>query len=237
METLKNKYIPMLFAGNMVEALLQDKKKQTRRALKEQPVKIDGNWSLGWMNWDIKYGKVIPAPGYSLSEKAGIKPGDIIWVRETWFSTRFDYKEQLALGNTDHIKYKADRDYDPVKDCVGRNWKPSLHMPKEACRIFLKVTSLHAERLQDISEEDAIAEGCHLYGPFGEYAGAPHPAALTAGGNAKRAYRSPVRAFQSLWEFIASEDSWNANPWVWVIKFEKIERPADFLEYELIEKA
>lgn len=226
METLKNKYIPMLFAGNMVEALLQDKKKQTRRALKEQPVWKDRFWHLGGAAWSMDH--VTPVPGHSLYERMICKPGDIIWVRETWFSTRFDCKEQLLLGNTDHIKYKADRDYDPVKDCVGRNWKPSLHMPKEACRIFLKVTSVHAERLQDISEEDAIAEGCHLYGPFGEYAGAPHPAVLAAGGNAKRAYRSPVRAFQSLWEFIASEDSWKTNPWVWVIKFERIERPADF---------
>lgn len=219
----------MLFAGNMVEALLKDKKKQTRRALKEQPVKKGENWWLGGVNWDVKYGKVIPAPGYSLSEKAGIKPGDIIWVRETWFSTRFDCKEQLLQGNTDHIKYKADRDYDPVKDCVGRNWKPSLHMPKEACRIFLKVTSVHAERLQDIPEDDAIDEGVirDVNMPinfinrwfYRDYTGE-----TSCCGDARS-------SFMTLWKKMFGAESWKANPWVWVIKFERIERPADFLEY------
>ena len=99
-------------------------------------------------------------------------------------------------------------------------------MPKEAARIFLKLTNVRCERLQDISEEDAVAEGIERYGPFGEFKGDPHP----SGGMMRfRAYRKAARAFQDLWDSInAKKYPWKSNPWVWVYDFERIEKPKNF---------
>ncbi|HCA5292478.1 TPA: hypothetical protein MW255_001046 [Acinetobacter baumannii] len=81
-----------------------------------------------------------------------------------------------------------------------------------------KITAIRVERLQDISDEDSIKEGCIEFGPFDEYRGAPHP---TVSGNF-RAYQKPKDAFKSVWEHIEGPDSWHENPWVWVISFELI---------------
>ena len=99
-------------------------------------------------------------------------------------------------------------------------------MPKEACRLFLKITSIKVERLQDISEEDAIAEGV-LSIPaksFGKEFRA-YVDYLASGSY----YPISEFSFESLWQSINGEESWNANPFVWIITFEKIQKPADFL--------
>lgn len=124
--------------------------------------------------------------------------GDVLWVRETWdFGYPYAYKADGALPIT--------------------KWRPSIHMPKAACRLFLRITNVRVERLQDISEEDAIAEGVSRYpkSPIYGYKNYLHEDmyCLTA-----------VDSFRTLWHSINGEQSWNDNPWVWVVEFERIEK-------------
>lgn len=220
---------PILFSTPMVEALLAGRKTKTRRAS-----------NLGKVNespdvW--RYMGELSIPGEEHSGIHGFetydnyildiecpygKVGDVLWVRETWFPTRFDYKKLLSLGDKSHIKYKAGGNYCPKRDCVGRSWKPSIHMPKEAARIFLEITDIRVERLQDISEEDAKAEGVLYYGEdSGDYKNYLYNdkhgddwGVLTA-----------IESFQTLWQSINGIESWDLNPWVWVIEFMKIPKP------------
>src|SRR5690606_3289869 len=163
MTTIKE--IPLLFQTEMVRAVDKYRKEQTRRAkglneINEAPdiyeykgVLETGNHVFGRM-WKGHFvqSKHIKCP-YG-------EPGDLLWVRETfteWPKGSFQYKASTASGDELGI------------------WKPSIHMPKAACRIWLMVEEIRVERLQDISEEDAVEEGCSPYGPFGEYRGSIHP--------------------------------------------------------------
>lgn len=218
-----NNFKPILFSTEMVQAILEGRKTQTRRVLKlKTPVDIAGVEVDCYLRLDLiptnmqvfyanKTDKQINL--YSDNEYAKYKPGDVLWVRETFGTT--------TIGTM----YKANV-CSPDCDKPLSGWKPSLFMPKEAARIFLKVTNVRCERLQDISEEDAIAEGIERYGPFGEFKGDPHP----SGGMMRfRAYSKAARAFQDLWDSInAKKHPWKSNPWVWVYDFERIEKPADF---------
>jgi hypothetical protein len=162
---------------------------------------------------------IYPMPKY--------KVGDILWVRET-------FREYFHVDRLDEkiIEYKADnppmiRIFDDngfqVYKKDGRekliNWKPSIFMPKEAARIFLRIMDIRVERLQDISEEDAIAEGIEIVNEkvpvkaYKDYLGQYNY------------YSNPINSFKSLWESINGEKSWEQNPYVWVIHFEKITKP------------
>ena len=131
---------------------------------------------------------------------APYQPGDILYVRETFFEHKGRYY------------YKADGKHDALDALIGGSffkWRPSIHMPKAAARIWLKVTDVRVERLQDITEEQAQAEGRDsgmLTGP------------CTARGQ-----------FENRWNYIKKfnleSDGWDANPWVWVIEFERCEKP------------
>ena len=119
-------------------------------------------------------------------------PGDILWVRETWQHTKV-----LNLHPTDGCYgyvYRADAQ--PWEDYEGWKWKPSIFMPKEACRLWLKITSAREERLQSISEVDAKAEGF-----------------------------DSIDSFFALWQKINGTESLAINPWVWVYDFEVIPKP------------
>jgi hypothetical protein len=125
--------------------------------------------------------------------------GDIIWVRET-------FAPIINTEGQETFVYKADDDFykDTIEDWKG--WKPSLFMPKDACRLFLKITNIRVERLQDISEADA------------EYEGAKKMPLEHLGG----AFPNHKSGFESLWQSINGKESWDSNPYVWVIEFEKI---------------
>lgn len=206
------KFIPILFSTPMVKAILDRTKKQTRRVIKHQPSETGVSAFNDGEHPQMKcpYGKV----------------GDVIWVRETWRK----YYNVDENGNTDFdkeiIEYAADNPpMIPEMDGDGFqvfnkdgsekfiSWKPSLFMPKEACRIFLKVKSVRVERLQDIKEQDVKKEGAgqevRQMWLFGH---------LQSGRD--EIYR---RSFQRLWESINGPESWEANPWVWVIEFERVE--------------
>lgn len=166
--------------------------------------------------------------------------GDRIWVRETWGAVSHELDEdgriqpwtpdrpatvihEMPFGNgyySGHAIYAADGDFtwgddDGYED--GRScWKPSIHMPRAASRILLEITDVRVERLNAISEEDATAEGVPPAGSLlPDYPGT----FLTPKGD----FATAKISFQRLWEYIYGAESWEANPWVWVIEFKRIE--------------
>lgn len=164
--------------------------------------------SAGFIPVDVKcpYGKV----------------GDILYVRETWCWDWLDYPERTKK----YYFYKA-----TTPDYVfasGEHWLPSIHMPKEAARLFLKITDIRVERANDISEEDAIAEGVEwriMGEEYGRLAGQRLYKDYINPGNAQFGPIFAKDSFIYLWQSINGEDSWEANPWVWVITFERTEKP------------
>lgn len=201
---------PILFSGPMVRALLDGSKKQTRRVVKPQPdTAHDGEpyWFIGgYRVWGYR-----PAPAVPL--RAGGNPlpcpygqrGDRLWVRES-FAHMYRDNAQPEKRAPEDVAYMADNlTPDPY---VYGSWKPSIHMPRWASRITLEITSVRVERLQDISADDARAEGCpdrHI--PGAEQASVDLLAKLW---------------YHDLWEQINGPDSWAANPWVWAIEFRRL---------------
>jgi hypothetical protein len=109
-----------------------------------------------------------------------------------------------------------------AKEKYGYKWKPSIHMPKAACRIWLRVKSVTIERLQSITQEDAIKEGVFFSDPYEGYV-------TDSEGRSFHTFL-PARSFEHLWCSINGAESWDANPWVWVIEFEKLDQmPEGFL--------
>ena len=203
---------PILFSGPMVRAILEGRKTQTRRVVKCAFQSIeerdDGVLWLWREDCENATDHWYPCP-YG-------QPGDRLWVRETWrgIVQVNGPHESFRLGVAQYIpdqehccrvEYSATQE-----DCTGP-WRPSIHMPRWASRILLEIVSVRVERLQDISEDDAKAEGA----PFelGELE------RLILGAKAK--YRS---GFIRLWQSINGRESWDANPWVWVIEFRRVQQ-------------
>lgn len=196
---------PILFNTEMVEAILEGQKTQTRRTVKQPP--IVGDIMRDEKGWYYEDGT---RNGHSLIPQ--FSTGDILWVRETWGKlTECDVFPPYE-PHEERFIYRADRG-DP--DHFQAKWHPSIHMPKEAARIFLRVKDVRVERLQDIDEDAAIAEGI-----------ADSPAGTD----------SPLLRFTELWDkTIRREDlrefGYHANPWVWVIEFERCEKPEGWLQW------
>jgi hypothetical protein len=217
------KYIPMLYSTEMVLAILSDDKSQTRRVLKNQPplnAKFCGvientAGEIGYYFTDGTTGNMQGFfPGLDSNIKCPYgKPGDVIWVRETFFDCR-KYKTAPAFNGANDFLYKAD---DAFIGC--HNWKPSIHMPKEAARIFLEVIDVRLQLLNEISGVDAFREGVLI---------APCYVPIGMSWNESRGAESQKK-FKELWIKIYGNDSWSANPWVWVIEFNRIDRPTGFL--------
>ena len=186
---------PILFSAPMVRALLDRSKTQTRRVLKP-----DGEYRL-----DV----VCPPDGGPSRCRYG-QPGDRLYVREAWSTHAcFDDIPPRDL-TTRSIHYMADG-----KIQTGK-FRQAFHMPRWASRILLEVVSVRVERLNDISEADAITEGC-TENHNGYFWGGPHAVSgLKQLATAKSAYRD-------LWESINGPGSWDANPWVWVVEFTRVQ--------------
>ena len=189
---------PMLMNSEMVKAILAGRKTVTRRLIKERHLCV----------LDSPYHKEhSEVPDKVLLEKlceSPYQPGDVLYVRETWCKGSLN-------GGADQYFYKAD---DNDFHC---QWRPSIHMPKEAARIFLRVTGVRVERLQDITLDDAIAEGCQ-----GKFIGSGE--CVGAGWEIL-----PEDEFADLWDSTIKKSDldkygWDANPWVWVIEFERISK-------------
>ncbi len=229
----------MIFNGEMVRAILDGRKTQTRRIIKWKQTRFteigereDGSkWP--WSE-DAEHACDFwhPCPFGAV--------GDRIWVRETWGVVSHAFSDdglmidwvpdrpatainEMPFGNgyySGHAIYAADGDFtwgddDGYED--GRScWKPSIHMPRAASRILLEITNVRVERLNAISEEDATAEGVPPAGSLlPDYPGT----FLTPKGD----FATAKVAFQRLWESIYGEESWKSNPWVWVIEFKRVE--------------
>lgn len=145
------------------------------------------------------------------------KVGDQLWVRET-----FGMKVRTVVGTPhESLCYRADKDneicaYSASGNEIPVKWKPSIHMPRWASRINLEITDIRVERLNDISEQDAIAEGIQKY--KGPLRWVRYLDAVTGEAN----FNCARDAFVSLWESINGAGSWSANPWVWVIEFKRV---------------
>jgi hypothetical protein len=202
---------PIIFSGPMVKAILEDRKNMTRRVITPQPEMIQDCEPEGY-SW---------VPFYKGRELSPTQcpygyVGDHLWVRETWaYATDF--------GNaTDHIFYRASYVNGGVYDDV-KTWNPSIFMPRTASRITLEVVSERVERLQEITEEDAIREGIERVG--GEYSCCPWKNYLKGTpGEMNMHCSAPTRSFQTLWDSINKKRGfgWDVNPWVWVIEFRRL---------------
>jgi hypothetical protein len=190
----------ILFSAPMVRALLAGTKTHTRRVVKVQEGSVQAN-----------------------SQSPYGRPGDRLWVRETFFAygrwdARYNEKKQRDEWRFADMtrecglsyRYAADGPGVPVEKgrsaTPGWHTRPALFMPRAASRILLEVASVRVERLQAISDHDAIAEGIER-----------------GAGNTTEWFSSPVGSYRSLWEQINGTGSWNANPWIWVVEFRRME--------------
>ena len=208
-----SRFVPMLFSTEMVQAILNSTKTETRRIVKFKKA----------YTYTLKSRFEKPEiQTLNNSQKPKVNVGDVIWVRETFNSN---------YNNTGFI-YKADYK-EPAKN--KQFWKASLFMPKVASRMFLKVVSVHIERLQDIDEQSAINEGIedfHLNTTFKGYCWKNYLFEVKKHGKICNAHISntPIESYMTLWQKINGKDSHELNPFVWVYKFERIERPYDFCQ-------
>lgn len=187
----------MIFNGEMVRAILDGRKTQTRRPVK-LPV-IDKNMGCELAGNELA-GEL--AAGNYWNSPFG-KPGDRIWVRETWAEAGAGAPE-LQLYRANYPKHVPSH-YENVPPAEEIRWTPSIHMPRWASRILLEIIDVRVERLSSISEEDAGKEG---------YPADPSP----FGGHMDK-----WLWFRQLWDGIYPEQSFKHNPWVWVIEFKRIE--------------
>lgn len=185
---------PILFSAAMVRAILADEKMQARPKIKPQPVG--------------SFGLFDPAHGFRFHEGPNLwcpygKPGDRLWVRETFgyfIDTDTINGQRVELGRD--FVYRADDE----NKTVHTKWTPSIHMPRKASRITLEINGVRVERLNDISEQDAEAEGVAF---MREIPDADETLCAS-------------KLFELLWESINGAGSWEQNPWVWVIEFKRV---------------
>ena len=194
--------LSILFNTEMVKAILAGRKTCTRRVVKPMPQGyFEVNESpLYIYDTDPPQGTITPP----------YQPGDILYVRETWGK---GYEEGTYI-------YKADdklADLPTFKDSTKLIYHPSIHMPKEAARIWLKVTDVRVEQLQEITEDGAKEEGANCKN--GKNVGLE-----------EKMRRTAIERYAEIWNSTVKKSAldrhgWDANPWVWVIDFERCEKP------------
>ena len=217
MDTKTVKEKPIIFSTQMIRAILSGHKTQTRRVVKKM--------ALDWLD-DAGFDPEFVALAGNGFSPYGFE-GDELWVRETWgVGTRPD-----PLGGwIDGIEYKADESFYkdeelPIRAIDGfdyeryesAGWRPSIHMPRTASRLQLKIKRLWIERLHDISEEDATQEG--VGAGWQMNAGYPDYTQIK-NGVCQATFDTARDSFFSLWQSINGQESLEANPWVWCIEFE-----------------
>lgn len=213
---------PILFNTEMVRAILDGRKTVTRRVIKphyredEGGFRVCKNLSTGkrWVekvDWDEGY---FDSSRYI---KPPYMPGDILYVRETWANLNTEENPSYYYKATDEMPDWA----------LDKRWRPSIRMPKEAARIFLHVIDVYPQPLQEMTENDAIAEGC---------APVICPTCFGIGGrctdcNGTGTIEPALLDFACIWNYTLKKKDlplygWEVNPWVWTIKFERVERNA-----------
>lgn len=222
---------PILFSGEMVRAILAGRKTQTRRVVKPQPAEVhhcqDRDSYPFEMTYEEQDGKTVAVVKYTMGEIEAHfcpygQPGDRLWVREKHSKLLSAGAEQYTVfpedvgggqkwSNGDFYPAPAKGYFPGAFDHI--KWRPSIFMPRWASRITLEITGVRVERVQDISEEDAKAEGCEIYcAYFGK---------CYSGRCASHHYR---KGYRVLWDSINAKRGfpWSKNPWVWLIEFKKL---------------
>ncbi len=223
---------PILFNTEMVEAILKGQKTESRRVMKPQPGKnVTRLFPLEGKQWKGYFG--------SREEGACMKPkyqkGDVLYIRETWAHGYIDYSDngcsrerwfepsresdgEFLKGISSYF-YRANMSQQDQEE-LHMLWKPAIHMPKEAARIFLKVTDVRAERLQNMGIYDALQEGV------------PVSREELNRMNLLNQWEGPevMAEFRKLWDSTIQKEArekfgWDGNPWVWVYEFERIRKP------------
>lgn len=237
------KITPILFKGEMIRALRDRRKTMTRRIVKPQPLPELNTMKPVIVNdeviWERKLTGLI-----SITSKVRCPygmPGDLLWVREAWRLARINgvdggvgefatiqYREGFDVFGyrrdwRDHYADLLEREKRWEKSQTGNlwgRWRPSIHMPRWASRLTLELTGVRVERVQDITEADAQAEGVtqRAY---------PTPDGWIADDNALFS-----GGFAALWESINGEESWDENQWVWALKFKVHEQNIDSFLYQ-----
>jgi len=222
---------PILFSGLMVRANLDGRKTNTRRILKPQP-SLPNSIFRGFVG--VEGTKAVFSSDYGYGNETETIPvrfsvGDRLWVREAHaLLPRTAYRGSIGTGTIQQVEHPTDGYTAAVFregfDRSGRPlWRPSIHMPRWASRLTLIVTGVKIERLQDISEEDALAEGvvkvrdgCHVIRGFDyDLSGLCHTSAITP--------------FQKLWDHINGPGAWEANPWVVAYSYRAIPKNIDLI--------
>lgn len=210
---------PILFSAPMVRAILAGNKTQTRRVVKPQPIFI-ADPHVPFKTSDANPKGIINCP-YG-------RRGDRLWVREAWQGPLLESDEQVdefrqspdIYKKPGFCAYRATDTLDAIdEDGKELGWRPSIHMPRWASRILLEITGVRVERLQDISEDDAKAEGADCL--VTENCTAENRALLAM---PLMDDATPYRnGYALLWESINGDGSWAANPWVWVVTCKRVE--------------
>nr|DAH37438.1 MAG TPA: hypothetical protein [Caudoviricetes sp.] len=206
---------PILFNAEMVRAILDGRKSCTRRINKDA-----NEYTVPDMDFYDSDKRTYAVHNYADKEHTDklsivertcpICPSDILYVRESYSELSFGYVYKADGENIDHLGNLI-------------KWHPSIHMPKEAARIWLKVTNVRVERLQEITDEQAKREGIQYYE-------CPTGFTWKQETDMHNCYTTPIGAMQALWNSTIKKSDldsygWDANPWVWVIEFERCEKP------------
>ncbi|MGY2258173.1 hypothetical protein [Pseudomonas sp. SDO55104_S430] len=222
---------PILFSAPMVRAILEGRKTVTRRALAGglDPERLGETMTKA--QW-AKVNRELPVafgPAYFCPYG---QPGDRLWVRETWYCDHFEVQQGPYLQPADMHDLDQSREHGELVYAADGlapyeqeqpTWKPSIHMPRWVSRILLEITDVRVERLQDISEQQAQAEG--IVGvAFRPDDGWPICTGYMVGPDDGKSplQTTAAKAFSELWSAINGVDSWSANPWVWVVEFKQV---------------
>ncbi len=199
---------PILFQSEMVRALVEGQKTQTRRAMRDQIVAPGIVRMAGPGYCEIVNEHGVSIPGFRCPYGA---PGDRLWVRETWQHANHPlgpYQPGVPVFyRADYLDDPHGPDGERSPEGKYRTWRPSIHMPRAAARIELEITGVRVERLQEISVEDAMAAGVALVRP--DLAGVPPCLDWRY-------------AYEDLWNEINGRGAWDMNPWVWAVDFRVI---------------
>ncbi len=227
---------PMLFSGPLVRAIREGRKTETRRPMKPQPVlDSDGRWAWpcssarGFIHFDDPQGREQLAAHCPIAEK-----GDRLWVRETWRTTPGS-AAFLGVDKRVEVEYRADESKRLIESEAGHRyfwdkghkrsgWTPSIHMPRWASRLNLRITEVRAEQVQDITNDGALAEGIGRRSALEqvqEYKNSINAVGMTTTGLLPNPQGTAERReFTKLWKQIYGPESWDTNAWVWVLRFE-----------------
>ena len=202
---------PIIFSTPMVKAILEGKKTQTRRVIDKDisnkfDIENDGKTVIAWIHPDT-------GDHFEPTYPAKYKVGDVLWVRETWCKVPWTYSNDLGVPDESYkYFYRADGEMNEQHDLHSDydKWRPSIHMPREAARLFLKVTGVRVERINEITGRDVLAEGIdNVY---------------TNPKMGERWENAQIMVFEDLWDSLNAKRGYafRDNCWVWVYEFERV---------------